>query len=116
MVGYIKAYEPEAPAVLETSRPDKDWPAEGDIRVQKLVVRYRRDLPDVLKALTFHVHARHKVCTRCQTQMSMQWRYALWLSGCMAGNAGLGAGVRAEDICMPGHQDLHMSAVGPHCL
>lgn len=68
MVGYIKEYEPEAPAVVESHRPPSSWPSEGDISVQKLVVRYRSDLPEVLKGLTFHVHARHKVCALSSAQ------------------------------------------------
>ena len=61
MVDYVKQNEPEAPAVVYTSRPPGGWPTEGEIQVQELVVRYRPDLPDVLKGLTFHISARHKV-------------------------------------------------------
>ena len=61
MVDYVKENEAEAPAVVPTCRPPADWPFEGDITVHKLVVKYRPDLPDVLKGLTFHIHARHKV-------------------------------------------------------
>ena len=61
MVGYIQQNEPEAPAIVKTCRPPAAWPSEGEVSVHKLVVRYRPDLPDVLKGLTFHIRARHKV-------------------------------------------------------
>lgn len=58
---YVRGNEPEAPAVVDGCRPPTDWPSAGDMQVSKLVIKYRPDLPDVLKGLTFHVHAGHKV-------------------------------------------------------
>ena len=42
-------------------RPSLAWPSEGSITVDKLIVRYRPDLPAVLKDLTFHIKSHEKV-------------------------------------------------------
>ncbi|GFR41153.1 hypothetical protein Agub_g1817 [Astrephomene gubernaculifera] len=60
MIEYDR-YEEEAPAVIECSRPPANWPAQGEIQVQDLVVRYRPELDPVLRGLTFTVAGREKV-------------------------------------------------------
>jgi ATP-binding cassette subfamily C (CFTR/MRP) protein 1 len=40
---------PEAPAILPAHRPPANWPNQGAIRAERLVVRYRADLDPVLK-------------------------------------------------------------------
>ncbi|KAG0179991.1 hypothetical protein DFQ29_001398 [Apophysomyces sp. BC1021] len=50
----------EAPDVTDV-RPPPGWPAQGQIEVQDLEVRYAPDLQPVLKNLTFSVRAREKV-------------------------------------------------------
>lgn len=50
----------EAPAV-EEPRPAAAWPAAGAISVERLSVRYRADLPPVLKGISFAVGAREKL-------------------------------------------------------
>ena len=49
MVDYVQHYQPEAPAIVPHKPLPPEWPSQGDITVHKLVVRYRTDLPDVLK-------------------------------------------------------------------
>ena len=42
-------------------RPSLAWPTSGAIHVTDLVVRYRPDLPPVLKGISFKIGAREKV-------------------------------------------------------
>eukprot|EP00884_Botryococcus_braunii_P012469 jgi/Botrbrau1/21222/Bobra.39_2s0023.1 len=51
----------EAPAIVEARRPPAAWPSKGNIAVQDLVVRYRPELPPVLRGLSFEVGAGEKV-------------------------------------------------------
>ncbi|KAL4446696.1 hypothetical protein ABPG77_007940 [Micractinium sp. CCAP 211/92] len=60
MVEYT-ALQPEAPAVLEARRPLPNWPQQGSIQVERLVVRYRPELDPVLKGITFSVRGREKI-------------------------------------------------------
>ena len=60
MTEYL-AYESERPAVIEGHRPALAWPATGGIHVKDLHVRYRPDLPPVLKGITFKIAGREKV-------------------------------------------------------
>lgn len=56
----------EAAAVIPGRRPPASWPSEGGLAVVQLVVRYRPELPPVLRGLTFNVAPREKlgVCGR----------------------------------------------------
>lgn len=59
----IKEYSeipPEAAEHIEPGPPE-DWPANGAIEVQDLVIRYAPDLPDVLHGLNFSVRPGEKV-------------------------------------------------------
>lgn len=51
----------EAPAVRDEFRPVPAWPQSGCIEVVQLVVRYRPELPPVIKGLTFSVKAGEKI-------------------------------------------------------
>lgn len=51
----------EPPAIIESSRPPVDWPAEGKVEVKDLVLRYAPDLPPVLHGISFTVQAGEKV-------------------------------------------------------
>ncbi|CAI5475322.1 unnamed protein product [Closterium sp. Yama58-4] len=51
----------EAPDVVESRRPPADWPQQGVIEAEGVVVRYRPELPPVLKGLTFSIWAGEKV-------------------------------------------------------
>ncbi|XP_020591769.1 LOW QUALITY PROTEIN: ABC transporter C family member 3-like [Phalaenopsis equestris] len=42
----------EPPLVIETNRPDGNWPSKGDLELHDLQVRYAPHLPFVLKGLT----------------------------------------------------------------
>ncbi|CAI7880577.1 unnamed protein product [Closterium sp. NIES-54] len=47
----------EAPDVIESRRPPVDWPQQGVIEAEGVVVRYRPELSPVLKGLTFSIRA-----------------------------------------------------------
>ena len=60
----VVEYEPletEAPAIIEDSRPPANWPTQGVIQLQGLVVRYRLELPAVIDRLTFSTGPKEKV-------------------------------------------------------
>ncbi|KAJ7065610.1 multidrug resistance-associated ABC transporter [Mycena amicta] len=50
----------EPPEFIEP-RPDKEWPQEGVVKCEDLVIRYAPDLPDVLHELSFEVKAGEKI-------------------------------------------------------
>lgn len=60
MVEY-KKYEEEAPPVVPGHRPPRDWPSQGSILVEQLVVKYRPELDPVLKGLSFKVEGCEKI-------------------------------------------------------
>jgi ABC-type multidrug transport system fused ATPase/permease subunit len=51
----------EPPAIVEDFRPPKYWPQEGKIEFKNLSVRYDKNLPLVLRNVSFTVHPREKV-------------------------------------------------------
>lgn len=53
--------EPEEAPSLVLPRPPADWPSQGAVDVKGLYVRYRPELPPVLKGLSFAVAPREKV-------------------------------------------------------
>lgn len=78
IIEYTTRFEPEAPAVIEGHRPPQDWPQEGRIDFQNIVVRYRPGLPPVIKGLTFCIEPQEKVSclilneTGCVIDLSMR--------------------------------------------
>ncbi|KAM7488725.1 hypothetical protein LguiB_026209 [Lonicera macranthoides] len=44
--------ESEAPPVIDNCRPELDWPINGRIELENLVVQYNPALPTVLKGIT----------------------------------------------------------------
>jgi len=60
MVEYNR-YEEEAPALLPESGLPSNWPTEGVIEARALTVKYRPELPAVLKGLSFSVRGQEKV-------------------------------------------------------
>jgi ABC-type multidrug transport system fused ATPase/permease subunit len=51
----------EAASVIEESRPPPDWPSQGAVDFKKYSTRYRPDLDQVLKEVSFSVKAGEKV-------------------------------------------------------
>lgn len=60
-VGGYSDVEPEAPAVIEGHRPAPDWPSVGAVTFDKVVMRYRADLPHVLMGLSADVKGGEKI-------------------------------------------------------
>ena len=52
---------PEKPPVVANHRPPADWPSEGVVEAQDLVVRYREDLDPVLKQINFKTRKHEKI-------------------------------------------------------
>uniref|UniRef100_A0A0D9WR94 Uncharacterized protein n=1 Tax=Leersia perrieri TaxID=77586 RepID=A0A0D9WR94_9ORYZ len=51
----------EPPAIIPENRPPTSWPQEGQIELQDLKVRYRPDMPLVLKGITCTFSAGNKI-------------------------------------------------------
>ncbi|KAF6038712.1 ABCC5 [Bugula neritina] len=58
---YVKNLESEAPAVIEHSRPERDWPKYGSIKFDNVNVRYREGLPLVLKNISLDIKPQEKI-------------------------------------------------------
>lgn len=60
----VKEYldvEQEADAIIEDSRPPKNWPAEGGVEFVKYSTRYRAELDPVLRGISLKIAPREKV-------------------------------------------------------
>jgi ABC-type multidrug transport system fused ATPase/permease subunit len=60
----IKEYldvEQEADAIVEKNRPPENWPSKGEVEFVNYSTRYRKELEQVLKKLTFKIEPRQKV-------------------------------------------------------
>ncbi|TYJ53516.1 hypothetical protein B9479_005847 [Cryptococcus floricola] len=58
---YANTLEQEQPHQIEETRPPTSWPSEGRIEFKDVRMRYRPELPDVLKGLTLSVGASEKI-------------------------------------------------------
>ena len=58
---YGSKIEVEAPAIIESNRPPMNWPHEGNIKFVDISIRYRPDLPLVIKGLSFQIEKRQKI-------------------------------------------------------
>ncbi|KAJ2084410.1 Transporter of the ATP-binding cassette (ABC) [Coemansia sp. RSA 988] len=52
---------PEAPVTIPDRTPPAEWPAEGRISVENLVLRYAESLPPVIHGISFEVQPREKI-------------------------------------------------------
>ncbi|CAI5991996.1 unnamed protein product [Closterium sp. NIES-64] len=52
---------PEAPAIIPSHRPPPGWPQQGEVLFEDVVMRYRPDLPPVLRGLSALVRSGEKV-------------------------------------------------------
>ncbi|KAJ1902852.1 Transporter of the ATP-binding cassette (ABC), partial [Coemansia sp. IMI 209127] len=53
--------DPEAPVTIPDRVPPADWPTDGRISVEDLVLRYADNLPPVIRGISFTVNPREKV-------------------------------------------------------
>ncbi|KAM8953932.1 ATP-binding cassette sub-family C member 5 isoform 2-T2 [Pelodytes ibericus] len=58
---YIKTLALEAPARIKNKAPPADWPQEGEIRFENAEMRYRENLPLVLKKVSFTIKPKEKI-------------------------------------------------------
>ncbi|KAJ3320400.1 hypothetical protein HDV06_005323 [Boothiomyces sp. JEL0866] len=58
---YGDKVEQEAPAVIESNRPEKEWPVEGTIQFENVDMKYAPELPLVLQDLNFSIKHQEKV-------------------------------------------------------
>ena len=61
IVHYARELEQEAPHVIPDHKPPASWPADGQIVLKDVVLKYRPELPAVLKGLTMSVKAGEKI-------------------------------------------------------
>lgn len=61
IVHYAEEVEQEAPRELPEKDPVAPWPAGGQVEFRDVVLKYRPDLPPVLKGLSMNVKAGEKI-------------------------------------------------------
>ena len=61
VVHYITEIEQEAPHETPVRKPSVSWPAQGQIVLKDIVLKYRPELPPVLKGLSMDVKAGEKI-------------------------------------------------------
>lgn len=54
ILDYVET-EPEAPAEIEETKPDASWPQAGAIRLEGYAMRYRPELPPVLRGVDIEI-------------------------------------------------------------
>lgn len=58
---YAKNLEQEPPHQIPERKPEASWPAEGRVEVKNVFLKYRPELPDVLRGLTMDVAPGEKI-------------------------------------------------------
>nr|QST14989.1 ABCC5 protein [Diaphanosoma celebensis] len=58
---YFQTLEAEGPAIVENRRPQENWPRHGAIRFSNVKMRYRTNLPLVLKGISFDIEPGEKI-------------------------------------------------------
>ncbi|XP_072049289.1 ATP-binding cassette sub-family C member 5-like [Amphiura filiformis] len=61
IVDYIKNLTSEAPSKIKSHEPSADWPKEGHIKFEKLKMKYRDNLPLVLRGISFEAKPKEKI-------------------------------------------------------
>lgn len=61
IVHYTRQLEQEAPHEIPEKKPKAPWPAEGGIELKDVVLKYRPELPAVLKNMTISVRPGEKI-------------------------------------------------------
>ncbi|XP_057833257.2 ABC transporter C family member 2 [Cryptomeria japonica] len=60
-VGTYTDLPSEAPLIIENCRPPQGWPSSGIVEFKNVVMRYRQDLPPVLRGISFRIMSTEKV-------------------------------------------------------
>ncbi|XP_017202461.1 ATP-binding cassette sub-family C member 5 isoform X2 [Oryctolagus cuniculus] len=58
---YIKTLSLEAPARIKNKAPPADWPQQGEVTFENAEMRYRENLPLVLKKVSFTIKPKEKI-------------------------------------------------------
>jgi ABC-type bacteriocin/lantibiotic exporter with double-glycine peptidase domain len=61
VVHYAKQLEQEAAHEVESSPAPSDWPSQGNIVMKDVVMKYRPELPPVLKGLSMSISPGEKI-------------------------------------------------------
>ncbi|XP_072048673.1 ATP-binding cassette sub-family C member 5-like [Amphiura filiformis] len=61
IIDYIKNLTSEAPTKIKGHEPPADWPKQGHIKFEKLKMRYRDNLPLVLRGISFEAKPKEKI-------------------------------------------------------
>lgn len=61
LVYYANNLDQEPPQQIPENKPEPAWPAHGSVELDNVWLRYRENLPNVLKGVTFSVHGGQKV-------------------------------------------------------
>ena len=61
IVHYARAVEQEAPHMLPEAKPLAPWPSEGRIDMKGVVLKYRPELPPVLRDLSMSIKGGEKI-------------------------------------------------------
>ena len=59
--------------------PPLDWPSRGEVRMERIFVRYADTLPPVLKDVTLYVKPGEKVCRRLTSTQKYQKKTTIFL-------------------------------------
>ena len=90
IVYYAHSLEQEPPHRLPDRAPSAPWPAKGAVEMRDVVLKYRPELPEVLKGLTMSVGAGEKI--------GIVGRCVFWCSGVL-GRGGRGrTNGRADNV------------------
>lgn len=58
---FLKTLSLEAPARIKNKTPPLDWPQEGEVVFENAEMRYRENLPLVLKKVSFTIKPKEKI-------------------------------------------------------
>lgn len=61
IVHYTNNIEQEAPHEIEDKRPPPSWPSEGHVELKDVVLKYRPELPPVLKGISMTIRGGEKI-------------------------------------------------------
>lgn len=61
IVYYAREIEQEAPHEIPEAKPAAPWPSEGKLEIKDAVLKYRPELPLVLKGLSMTVQGGEKI-------------------------------------------------------
>ncbi|KAI0822453.1 P-loop containing nucleoside triphosphate hydrolase protein [Trametes gibbosa] len=61
IVHYVRKLEQEPPHLIADRKPPSPWPAEGRVELKNVVLKYRPELPAVLKGLSMSVKPGEKI-------------------------------------------------------